>query len=171
MWCIPYIVTWSSVKYKIIIQRSNIFIIDSVVSIKLSPELQERSSKVELLTIGSVFWILLFVNVYWWELTWLLIALFLCHIGTMLTLLVMKVFLLNISKSNSRELLMIGIVSVRYSSSPTIYGTVDPCELFKSCSLKCFCSLISNCSSSKLKFHQERINKYTCLWNFHILKY
>jgi len=32
------------------------------------------------------------------------------------------VFLLNLLKSNSRELLMIDIVLARYSSSPTIYG-------------------------------------------------
>jgi len=37
------------------------------------------------------------------------IVLFLSHIGTLPTLLVLKNFLLNQSKSNSRELLMIGI--------------------------------------------------------------
>jgi len=49
--------------------------------------------------------------------------------GTTSALLVMKVFFLNLSKSDSRELLMIGIVLTKYSASPTIYGTVDPCEL------------------------------------------
>jgi len=61
----------------------------------------------------------------------------------------MKVFLLNLSKSYSRELLIIDIELARYSANPTIYGTVDPCELFKSCSLKCLYSPVSNCSSSK----------------------
>jgi len=37
--------------------------------------------------------------------------------------------LLNLSKSNSRELLMIDIVLAKYFASPTIYGIVDPCEL------------------------------------------
>jgi len=92
VWYILCIVKWSPVKYKIIKQRSNIFKIDSVVSTKLSPEPQERSSKVELLTIGSVFGTVLLVNVYWWELTGLLTAVFLCHIDTMSALLVMKVF-------------------------------------------------------------------------------
>jgi len=52
-----------------------------VVSNKLSPEPHERSSKIELLIIGSVFGTVLLVNVHWWELTGLLTALFLCHIG------------------------------------------------------------------------------------------
>ena len=79
MWCILYVVTWSPVKSKIIKQRSNIFEIDSVVSTKLSSEPQERSSKIELFIIGSVFGTVLLVNVYWWKLTGLLIALFLCR--------------------------------------------------------------------------------------------
>ena len=114
MWCILRVVIWSPVKSKIIKQRSNIFKIDSVVSTKLSPEPQERSTQIELLTIGSVFGTVLLVNVYCWELTGLLTVLFLCHIGTTLALLVMKVFFLNLSKSNSRELLMIGIVLAWY---------------------------------------------------------
>ena len=99
MWCILYVVTWSPVKSKIIKQRSNIFEIDSVVSTKLSPEPQEKSSEIELLIIGSVFGTALLVNVYWWELTGILIALFLCHIGTTSALLVMKAVLLNLSKT------------------------------------------------------------------------
>jgi len=55
VWCILCEVTWSPVKSKIIKHRSNIFKINSVVSTKLSPEPQERSSKVELFTKGSVF--------------------------------------------------------------------------------------------------------------------
>ena len=73
MWCIICVVIWLPVKSKIIKQRNNIFKIDSVVPTKLSPEPQEWSSKVELFIIGSV----LLVNVYWWELTGLLTALFL----------------------------------------------------------------------------------------------
>jgi len=42
---------------------------------------------------------------------------------------------------------MIGIVLARYSASPTIYGKVDPCELFRSYSLKCPPSPVSNGSS------------------------
>jgi len=103
VWCILRVVTWSPVKSKIIKQRSNIYKIDSVVSTKLSSEPQERSSKVELLTIGSLFGTVLLVNMYWWEITGLLTALFLYHIGAMSTLLVIKVFLLNLSKSNSRS--------------------------------------------------------------------
>ena len=155
MWYILFVVTWSPVKSKILKQRSNIFNIDSEVSTNLSPEAQERSSKVELLTIGSVIGAVLLVNVYWWELTELLTALLLCHIG-MTTLLVMKVFLLNLSKSNSRELLMIGIVLTRYLACTTIYGTLEPCELFRSCSLKCLCSPVSNCSSSKAEIPPRR---------------
>jgi len=44
---------------------------------------------------------------------------------------------------------MIGIVLARYSAIPTMYGTVDPCELFRSCSRKCLCSPVLNYSSSK----------------------
>ena len=43
-----------------------------MISTKLSPEPQERSSKVELLNKGSVFGTLLLVNVDLWELTGLL---------------------------------------------------------------------------------------------------
>jgi len=63
VWCLR-VVTWSPIKSKIIKQRSNIFKIDSVVSTKFSPEPQERSSKDELFTIGSVFGTVLLVNVY-----------------------------------------------------------------------------------------------------------
>jgi len=156
VWCILRGVTWSPVKSKIIKQRSVIFKIDSVVSTKLFPEPQERSSKVELLTIGFMFGTVLLVNVYWWELTGLLTALFLCHIGRTSALLVMKMFLLNLSKSNSRELLMIGIVLARYSASPTIYGTVEPRELFRSCSFKYLYSPVSNSSSSKAEIPPRR---------------
>jgi len=68
----------------------------------------------------------------------------------------MKVFLLNLSKSNSKELSMIGIVLARYSASPTIYGTVDPWEFFKGCSLKYPHSPISNGSSSKAEIPSKR---------------
>jgi len=51
---------------------------------------------------------------------------------------------------------MIGIVLVRYSASPTIYGTVDPYELFRSFSLKCPRSPVSNCSSSKAEIPPRR---------------
>jgi len=127
-----------------------------LVSTKLSPEPQERSSKVELLTKSSVFGTVLLVNGYWWELTELLTALFLWHIGTTSALLVMKVFFLNLSKNSSRELLMIGIVLAIYSASLTIYGTVYPCELFRSCSHKCPRSPVSNCSSSKAEIPPRR---------------
>jgi len=149
MMYIIWVVTWLPIKSKIIKQRSNIFRIDSVVSTTLSPEPQERSSKVLLLTIGSLFETVLLVNVYWWKLEGFLAALFLCHIGTTSAL---KVFLLNLSG----ELLMIGIVLARYSASPTIYGTVDPCKPFRSCSLKCICSPVSNCSSPKAKIPPRR---------------
>ena len=64
MWCIICVATWPPVKSKIIKQRSNIFKIDSMVSTKLSPEPQEESSQVELLTIGSVFGTVLLINMY-----------------------------------------------------------------------------------------------------------
>jgi hypothetical protein len=51
---------------------------------------------------------------------------------------------------------MIGIVLEKYSESPTIYGTIDPCELFRSCSLKCLRSLVLNCSSSKAEIPPRR---------------
>jgi len=79
VWYILCVVAWSPVKTKIIKQKSNIFKIDSVVSIKLSTEPQERPSKIELLTISSVFGIVLLVNVYWWELTGLLLFLLPYH--------------------------------------------------------------------------------------------
>jgi len=144
---------------------------DSVVSTKLSPEPQERSSKVELLTIGSALGTVLLINVYWWELTGLLTALFLCHIGKTLALLVMKVFFLNLLKNNSRELLMIGILLARYSASPTIYGTVDPCELLGVVHLNVSVPQYRIVAHLKLKFLQEGMYKYTYIWNFHILKY
>jgi len=112
--------------------------------------------KIELLIIGSAFGTVLLVNMYWWELTGLLTALFLCHIGTTSSLLEIKVFLPSLSKSKSRELLMIDIVLARYSASTTIYGIVDPCELFRSCSLKCPRSLVSNCSSSISEIPSKR---------------
>jgi len=68
VWCILCVVTKSPLKSKIINQRS---------STKLFHEPQERSSKVGLLTKGSVFVTVLLVNVYWWELTGLLTELFL----------------------------------------------------------------------------------------------
>ena len=71
VWCILCVV-WSPIRSKIIKQRSNIFEIENVVSTKLSPEPQERSLKVELLTKGSMFETVLLVNVYWWELIGLL---------------------------------------------------------------------------------------------------
>jgi len=73
-----------------------------------------------------------------------------------LALLVMKVFLLNLSKSNSRELLIIGIVLARYSTNHTIYGTVYPFKLFRGCSFKCIYSPVSNCSSSKTEIPPRR---------------
>jgi len=59
--------------------------------------------KIELHTIGSVFGIVLLVNMYGWELTGLLIAPFLCHIGTTSALSIMKMFLLNLSKSKLKR--------------------------------------------------------------------
>ena len=156
MWCILCVATWLPVKSEIIKQRSNIFKKDSVVSTKLYPKSQERPSKNELPALGSLFGTVLLVNMYVWKLTGTLTALFFCHICTISALLIMKVFLLNLSKSNSRELLMIDIVLARYSASPTIYGTADPCELFRNCSLKCLCSLVSSCRSSKVEIPPRR---------------
>jgi len=59
MWCILCVITWSPIKSK---KKSNIFKIDRVVSTKLSPESQERSSKIELRTIGSLFGTVLLVK-------------------------------------------------------------------------------------------------------------
>ena len=192
MWYILCVVTWSPVKSKIIKQRSNIFEIDSVVSTKLFPEPQERSSKIKLIIIGSVLGTVLLENVYWWELTGLLTVLFLCHIGRTSALLVMKMFLLNLSKSNSKELLMIeyfwwGWIKSKYFDDWSIFwNTFDgcwlfeillmivdwselllyciskiyrkphnirnsrPCELFRSCSLKCPRSPICNSSKAEI---------------------
>ena len=63
-----------------------------MVSPKLSPELQERSLKIELHTMDSGLGTVLLVIANWWELTGLLTALFLYHIDTTLVLLEMKVF-------------------------------------------------------------------------------
>ena len=52
---------------------------------------------------------------------------------------------------------MIGNVLARYSECPTIYGTVDPCKLFRSYSFKFLrFSSIEIVVHLKLKFHQER---------------
>ena len=103
-------------KSKIIKQRSNIFKIDSVVSTKLSLS----SSMLPLSVIGlidskfddPVFGII-----------WLVLCL--CPIGTTSTLLVVIGILQYLSNNSLNELLMIGIVLVRNSAKPTIYGTAD----------------------------------------------
>ena len=83
-------------------------------STKLSPENTERFSLIELLSIDSVSGTRLQVFVFYYiYIIGLLIVLFLSHIGTISALLVLKDLLLNRSKSNSIELLMIGIVIER----------------------------------------------------------
>jgi len=110
-----------------------------------------------LLTIGSVFGTVLLVNVYWWELTGLLTALFLCHFGTTSALLVMKVFLLNLSKSNSRELLMIGIVLARIFRKPHNIRNSKPLWNFLGVvHLNVSVPQVSNCSSSKAEIPPRR---------------
>jgi len=85
-----------------------------VKSTKLSPENTERFSLIELLSIDSVSGTRLQVFVFYYiYIIGLLIVLFLSHIGTISALLVLKDLLLNRSKSNSIELLMIGIVIER----------------------------------------------------------
>jgi len=142
-----------------------------MISTKLSPEPQERSSKIELFIIGSSLGTMLLVNMYWGESTGLLTSLFLCHVGRTSALLVMEVYLINLSKSNSWEQLMIGIVLARYFTSPTIYGTVDPRGLLGVFHLHVSVPQYRIVAHLKLIFHQEGIYKYTFLWNFHILKY
>jgi len=79
-------------------------------STKLSPESTERFSLNELLSIDSVNLTRLLVFVFEIYIVGLLIILFLSLIGMTLELLVLKYFLVNRSKINSIELLMIGIV-------------------------------------------------------------
>jgi len=69
---------------------------------------------------------------------------------------------------------MIGIVLAKiFQQAPQSTGTVDPCELSKSCSLKCLRSSILNCSSSKAEIppKKEYIKYIPVYENFHILKY
>jgi len=78
----------------------------------------------------------------------------------------MKMFLLNLSKRNSRELLMIGIVLARYSASSTIYGTVDPCELNFLVIVHLIVSVPQyRCSSSKAEIPPRR-NIYIYIYQF-----
>eukprot|EP00833_Pecoramyces_ruminatium_P010355 jgi/Orpsp1_1/1184387/evm.model.c7180000089315.1 len=51
---------------------------------------------------------------------------------------------------------MIGIVFVRNSANPTIFGTGDSDELLKSSSFKCLCSPLSKCSSFKAEVPPRR---------------
>jgi len=128
----------------------------------VSPEPQKRSSQVELPIRGSVFGTMLLVNVYWWELTWLLTALFLCHIGTTSALLVMIGFFFffffkPLKKVNSRELLTIGIILARYSNKTHNIRSGRPLvNFFKGCSLKCPHSPVSNRSSSTAEIPPKR---------------
>jgi len=85
--------------------RSNIKY-NSVVSTKLSHE-SLMLSFVELLAFDPVYEI---------------VEKFLCHIGTTSALLIAVGVLLNLSKSNFIELLMIGVILVRKASNPSIYG-------------------------------------------------
>jgi len=126
-------------------KKVNIFKIDSIwYPLNFPPESQERSLKVELFTKGSVFrnsavsrCILIRINRITNYTNSFVISVR-CR-GTLGNESVFFFFFFNLSKSNSRELLMIGIVLVRYFASPTIYETedLDPCELFRGCSLKC----------------------------------
>jgi len=136
-----------------------------VISTKLSPEPQKRSSQVELPIRGFLFGTMLLVNVYWWELTRLLTALFLCHIGTTSALLVMIgffffFFVKPLKKVNSRELLTIGIIGIilaRYSNKTHNIRSGRPLvNFFKGCSLKCPHSPVSNCSSSTAEIPPRR---------------
>jgi len=102
---------------KVIKPRSNIFKIDSVVSTKLSPD----SSFIELLGRDSPF-VEIDDNP----------VLSLCLISTTSTLLVKFGNLEYLSDNSSNELLMIGIVLVKNSAKPTIFGTGDSDEPLKS---------------------------------------
>ena len=72
-----------------------------------------------------------------------------------------------LSKSNSWELLMFGIVLARYSASPHNIRNSRPLWTF----LWVVHLKYRIIDHLKLKFHEEGIYKYICLWNFHILKY
>jgi len=108
-------------KSKIIKHRSNIFKIDSVVSTKLS--LRSSLLLLSVLTDGNfddpVFGIIRLI-------------LCLCPIGTTSTLLVVIGILQYLSNNSLNELLMIGIVLVRNSDSPSIRWLYN-----------CLCSLLS----------------------------
>jgi len=70
-----------------------------------------------------------------------------------------SVFTKPLKKSNSIELQKISIVLTRYSASPTIYGTVDPFEFFRSFLFHLNVSVPQYRIGAhlKLKFHQEGI--------------
>jgi len=66
---------------------------------------------------------LLFVELLVFDSVYGIVEIFLCHIGTTSALLITVGVLLNLSKSNFIELLMIGVILVRKDSKPSIYGT------------------------------------------------
>jgi len=84
-------------------------------------------------------------------------VLLLCLISTTSKLLVKFGILQHLSNNSSNELLMIGIVLVKNSSKPTIFGTGDSDEPLKSSSFNCLYSPLSKCSSFKAKKEQVYI--------------
>jgi len=135
----PFLINKNGIK-----PRSNIFIIDSVVSTKLSPD----SSFIELIRRDSSF-----VEIDDDP------VLSLCLISTTSTFLVKFGILDYLSNNSSNELLMIGTAIVKNSAKLTIFGTGDSDEPLKSSSFNCLCSPLSKCSSFKAKVPPRR-NKY-----------
>ena len=134
----PFLINKNGIK-----PRSNIFIIDSVVSTKLSPD----SSFIELIRRDSSF-----VEIDDDP------VLSLCLISTTSTFLVKFGILDYLSNNSSNELLMIGTAIVKNSAKLTIFGTGDSDESLKSSSFKCLCPHYRNVAH--LKLVPPRKNKY-----------
>jgi len=135
----PFLINKKEIK-----PRSNIFKIDNVMSTKLSPD----SSLIKLLKRD-----LPFVEIDEDPILWL------CLISMTSTLLVKFDNLEYLSNNSSNELLMIGIVLVKNSVKPIIFGTGDSDEPLKSSSFNCLCSPLSKCRPFKAKLSPRR-NKY-----------
>ena len=135
----PFLINKKEIK-----PRSNIFKIDNVMSTKLSPD----SSLIKLLKRD-----LPFVEIDEDPI------LSLCLISMTSTLLVKFDNLEYLSNNSSNELLMIGIVLVKNSVKPIIFGTGDSDEPLKSSSFNCLCSPLSKCRPFKAKLSPRR-NKY-----------
>ena len=126
--------------------RSNIFKIDSVVSIKLSPGIHHLLNYQGEIHPSQKQMMILYYP--------------LCLISKKSTLLVKFGNLKYLSNESSNELLMIGIALVKNSAKfHNFFGTGDSDEPLRSSSFNCLCSPLSKCRTFKTKVPPRR-NKY-----------